>query len=159
MDRVGDWWNSVFNSTSSDPTVATVPEVKLPDLKLDPPALEPPPKSLDMAQTPASPVVPPPADAPVVASDPQRVPSFPRPLDTPARPVDSVPGTQVYRSPDAVARMPDPSQPADVVRGPAQSVRVAPSYPPTTGSGASTSAMGAASATSPGSAARTRAGR
>ncbi|WP_222622918.1 penicillin-binding protein 1A [Ramlibacter cellulosilyticus] len=151
MDRMGDWWNSVFNSAPSaaDPQVATVPEVKLPEISLEPPKLEPPPRTLDMAQTPASPVVTP--DAPVIASDSQRVPSFPRPLE-PTRPIETVPGTQVYRSPDPSTRLPDPSAPADVVRAPAQTARVAPptstytapTYTAPTSSG--TAAMGAASA-------------
>jgi penicillin-binding protein 1A len=143
VDRMGDWWNSVFNTPSTDngSAVATLPEVKLPEVNLTPPSLEPPPKSLDMAQTPAAPVVPP-ANAPVLATDSQRVPTFPRPLES-TRPVDTIPGTQVYRSPDATARMPDPSQPADVVRGPATPARVTQSTASTTTP--STAAMGAAS--------------
>jgi penicillin-binding protein 1A len=142
MDRMGDWWNSVFNTPSQDGSaVATLPEeVKLPEVNLTPPSLEPPPKSLDMAQTPASPVMPPP-NAPVVAAEAQRVPSFPRPLES-TRPVDTIPGTQVYRSPDGTARMPDPSLPADVVRAPAATARVAPSTTYTT---PGASAMGAPS--------------
>jgi penicillin-binding protein 1A len=112
VDRMNDWWNSVFNSTPNDPTVAALPEVTIPEVKLDPPDLQPPPTALDMSQTPA-PVLPPP-DAPVIASEPQRVPTFPRPLDT-ARPVDSVPGTQVYRG------NPDTS---------VQAVRILPPEPP-----------------------------
>jgi penicillin-binding protein 1A len=139
MDRVGDWWNSVFNSAPSDPTVAAVPPVTLPEVKLDSPQLQPPPPPLPPSllatpQMPSSLGVSP--DAPVIASDPQRVPSFPRPLDT-GRPVETIPGTQVYRSPDVAARPPDASAPADVVRGPAQP-RVAGSMP------AGTAAMGAA---------------
>jgi len=141
LDRAGDWWNSVFSTPSpaTDPTVAAVPEVKLPEVSLEPPSLEPPPKSLAMpAPLPLPPVTP---DAPVV-SEPQRVPSFPRPLESAGRPVETVPGTQVYRVPEATVRMPDPSLPADVVRAPAQPARVAP--PPAATTSPSTSSMGAA---------------
>jgi len=157
MDRMGDWWNSVFNSSGSgDATVATVPEVKLPDVKFDPPQLEPPPRSIDTAQLPQQTPLPPP-DAPVIATDAQRVPSFPRPLESTrssdgnrpldsARPVDSVPGTQVYRSPEATARMPDPSLPADVVRAPVERPSPPISYAPSGNRPtSSTAAMGAAS--------------
>ncbi|HEY0823423.1 MAG TPA: transglycosylase domain-containing protein, partial [Ramlibacter sp.] len=146
LDRAGDWWNSVFNTptTESDPAVAAVPEVSLPELGpepvLEPPALEPPPASLGTPQAlpmplPGPPVTP---DAPVIA-EPQRVPAFPRPLDS-GRPVDTIPGTQVYRTPEATARMPDPSLPADVVRAPPRPARVAPAPSATS---PSTSAMGA----------------
>ena len=142
MDRVGDWWNSVFNtapSTATDPTVAAVPEAQLPEVNLNPPSLEPPPRDLG---APAPLPLPAPAvtaEAPVIV-EPQRVPAFPRPLDS-GRAVETVPGTQVYRTPEATARMPDPSTPADVVRAPAQSARVTP-LP--SSSSSSTSAMGAA---------------
>ncbi len=141
MDRVGDWWNSVFNATPSDPTVAAVPPVTLPETKpdaqLQPPPPSLPPSLLATPQMPSSVGVSP--DAPVIASEPQRVPSFPRPLDT-GRPVESVPGTQVYRSPDVAVRPPDASTPTDVVRGPAQP-RVAGGTP---GAPAGTAAMGGA---------------
>jgi penicillin-binding protein 1A len=151
MDRMGDWWSSVFNtSPPSESTVAAtpevaLPEVTLPEVKLDPPVLEPPPQVLQ----PTSPGwasgggygPPVSADSPVIIdTQPQRVPSFPRPL-TPARPTDSIPGTQVYRVPDPSARMPDPTVPADVVRAPAQTVRPAPS-----GSGSFSSRSGSTSA-------------
>jgi penicillin-binding protein 1A len=134
LDRVGDWWNSVFNATPGDPTVATLPPAQLPEVKLEPPVLEPAPQPVDAAPLPAP-------EAPVVSSEPQRVPSFPRPLET-TRPVETVPGTHVYRSPEATARMPDPSLPPDVVRSPAATVRVLPPVEeptpsPTTSMGAS----------------------
>jgi penicillin-binding protein 1A len=144
VDRMGDWWNSVFSApAASDSTVAAVPEVSVPAVKLEPPQLEPPPAAMDTsAQAPVAPVPPPPS-APVITSQPQRVPSFPRPLETArpadtARPVETVPGTQVYRSPEATARMPDPAVPVDVVRSPQAARSASPS-----GTGASTAAMGA----------------
>jgi penicillin-binding protein 1A len=122
LDRAGDWWNSVFSTpaTQGDPTVAAVPETTVPEVKLDPPVLEPPPQSVGTA-SPASvtgPAVSP--SAPVLV---ERVPTVPRQGDTAraadgARPVDSIPGTQVYRAPDTTARMPDPGSPADVTRSP-----------------------------------------
>lgn len=144
LDRMGDWWNSVFSTppASEEPAVAAVPEVKLPEIDLRPPVLEPPPRALSGSAGLPPPTLPAPAvspDAPVLV-EPQRVPSFPRPLET-ARPVETVPGTQVYRSPEATARMPDPSAPADVVR--------APSSPPTRS--AAPSAGGSATATLGGS--------
>lgn len=128
MDRMGDWWNSVFNApTGSDPSVAAVPPVQLPEVNLQPPVLEPPPpiaiapqvQSPPMPATPPMPVATP--DAPVVV-DAQRVPSFPRPLESTrpsessrsytyesARPIETVPGTQVYRAPEAPLRSAAPS--------------------------------------------------
>jgi hypothetical protein len=93
-----------------------------------------------------------------VLAEPQRVPAFPRPLETArpadgARPVDTIPGTQVYRAPEAPARAtPDPLAPAEAARAPGPNARVVtiPSAAPSaTGSAASapsggpTSAMGA----------------
>jgi len=142
INRMGDWWNSVFNTGPSDSSVAALPPVQVPEVKLEPPVLEPPPRQPDVVVLP--PVVPPP-DAPVIASEPQRVPSYPRPLE-PTRPVETVPGTQVYRSPEATARMPDPTLPPDVVRPPGQVVRVLPPPPAATreSSSGATAAMGAA---------------
>jgi penicillin-binding protein 1A len=142
MDRMGDWWNSVFNTPAggNEPTVAAVPATQLPVVNMNPPMLEPPPRSGSTVE--AAPLIqttPVPADAPVIAD--QRVPSFPRPLES-TRPVDSIAGTRVYRTPDAMARMPDAAMPADVVRAPAQSARAA-AYPGTTDRAASTSSMGA----------------
>jgi hypothetical protein len=129
MDRMGDWWNSVFNTAPppAENEVAAVPEASLPQVNLEPPVLEPPPRSLGVPLPPTEagtfPVRP---DAPVVVdAQPQRVPAFPRPLEA-ARPADSIPGTQVYRTPEATARMPDPSTPPDVVRAPSQTARVEP---------------------------------
>jgi penicillin-binding protein 1A len=146
FDRMGDWWNSVFNMPPSpnDPTVATMPEVKLPDVKLEPPVLEPPPRSSTAAMPlPLPPVT---SDSAGLPPELQRVPSFPRPLESArasesARPVETVPGTQVYRTPEASMRMPDPSQAADVVRAPSQAGRVLSPVAPATSS--STSSMGA----------------
>jgi penicillin-binding protein 1A len=132
-DRIGDWWNSVFNIPSS-PAPESEPEVAaLPEVKLEPPVLEPPPQSVtavpppEPLPMPAPPVSP---DAPVIVDNqPQRVPSFPRPLEqpAPARPADSIAGTQVYRSPEATPRSaPDASLPADVVRAPAPAARPLP---------------------------------
>jgi penicillin-binding protein 1A len=39
-----------------------------------------------------------PSDVPVAAELPQRPPAFPRVLE-PTRPLDTIPGTQVYRAP------------------------------------------------------------
>ena len=147
MDRMGDWWNSVFN-IPSEPT--TEPEVAaLPPVNLEPPVLEPPPQSVT-AVPPLDPLpLPPPAvrpDAPVIVDNlPQRVPAFPRPLEqpAPARPADSIAGTQVYRVPGASPRngAPDPSLPADVVRAPADR-----GMTPGLQGSAGTSAMGAPAA-------------
>ncbi|HYE38686.1 MAG TPA: transglycosylase domain-containing protein [Ramlibacter sp.] len=109
VDRMGDWWNNVFNTapSSQDTEVAAVPEVQLPPVNLEPPVLEPPPPALGVPLPPTEPgTFPVPSDAPVVLdAPPQRVPSFPRPLE-PARPADSIAGTQVYRAPPATARVP-----------------------------------------------------
>ena len=126
LDRAGDWWNSVFNApaTATDPAVAAVPVLSVPEVRVvEPPALEPPPRALE-APPAASPLPPPPpgADAPVVIET-QRVPALPRPPAEPGRAVETVPGTQVYRAPEAAVRMPDPAQPADTVRAPAQPAR------------------------------------
>ena len=140
MQRMGDWWNSVFSTPPSSSEVAATPPVQLPAVKLEPPSLEPPPSSLSSNTLPPGGSTPLPptqsgwpsvnANAPVTVVEPQRIPSFPRPLES-ARPAETVPGTQVYRTPDGTARMPDPSVPADVVRAPAASARVAT---PSTGS-------------------------
>jgi penicillin-binding protein 1A len=101
LERMGDWWNSVFTTPAApDPTVAAVPETQLPDASLQPPVLEPPPGSVGAPGAMPAPI-PGPAvtpNAPVIV-EPQRVPAFPRPLES-ARPVETVPGTQVYRAPD-----------------------------------------------------------
>jgi hypothetical protein len=147
IDRMGDWWNSVFNGSpgSNEPAVAAVPEVQLPVVNMEPPVLEPPPKStVTVEAPPLIQTTPVPSDSPVIADQPQRVPSFPRPLET-TRPVDTIPGTRVYRTPDAMARMPDPAMPADVVRAPSQNARMTP-YPGATDRGSATSSMGAAPA-------------
>ncbi|MBK6009508.1 transglycosylase domain-containing protein [Ramlibacter ginsenosidimutans] len=122
VDRMGDWLNSVFNAAPADPTVAGVPPAAPAEGNGAPPQLQPAPSplpasSLSTAQSPPATVRP---DAPVIVSEPQRVPTYPRPLEA-ARPVDTVPGTQVYRSPDATAVRPsDAPPPSEVVRGPAQ---------------------------------------
>jgi penicillin-binding protein 1A len=144
MDRMGDWWNSVFNTPPSPQEVAATPEVALPELppvNLEPPNLEPPPPTA--LSNPLPPLSSPPIspDAPVIVGEPQRIPSFPRPLE-PARPTDSIPGTQVYRTPDAAARTgPPPS-------GGSASTDSPPAWnsPPP----ASTSSMGAAGSTGSG---------
>jgi penicillin-binding protein 1A len=123
FDRMGDWWNSVFNipaEAPAEPEVAAVPPVSL-----EPPVLEPPPQSVTAVPAPLALPAPAPSvspDAPVLADSlPQRVPAFPRPLEqpAPARPTDSIAGTQVYRTPSTRGTTaPDPSLPADVVRAP-----------------------------------------
>jgi penicillin-binding protein 1A len=119
MERMGDWWNSVFSTPAPEsvpqPEVAAVPQVQL-----DPPLLEPPPAEVG----PTAPTVPLPEPVPMVAPDapvisgpmPARVPSFPRALE-PARPTATIPGTQVYRRSDS-ARAPDAALPADTTRVP-----------------------------------------
>jgi len=114
MDRRGDGGTSFLNTPPSgaapEPEVAVVPPVELPTVNLEPPVLEPPPPAL--AATPPLPPVPQETyrvvpNAPVIVdAQPQRVPSFPRPLE-PARPADTIPGTQVYRLPETTARVPD----------------------------------------------------
>jgi penicillin-binding protein 1A len=104
MDRMGDWWNSVFTTppvTDSGTPVVTIPEVKPEAPLLEPPPLEPPPRAMAM---PPPVVAPSPAaarDVPAVADLPPRVPAFPRALEA-ARPVETIPGTQVYREPEQV---------------------------------------------------------
>jgi penicillin-binding protein 1A len=139
MDRMGDWWNSVFNAApgSTDTAVVASPEVRL-----DPPVLDPAPRSLNMPTVTTVPAPPVTADAPVIVeASPQRVPSFPRPLDV-SRPTETVTGTQVYR-PDLSAR--DLSSGG----GSAQVVRVIPSTPAVVApSGASSMGAGAGGASS-----------
>jgi hypothetical protein len=78
-------------------------------------------------------VTPPPAmppQSPVVADLPQRVPSLPRTLE-PTRPVDSIPGTQVYRLPEQTPRTPDPAPPGPgAAMGGAASMRSEPATRP-----------------------------
>ncbi len=118
MDRMGDWWSSVFNTPSPAPSDNDV--AALPPANLEPPLLEPPPASVAI---PAPQPLPYPApavsaDAPVIVEpQPQRVPSFPRPLES-AKPVETVPGMQVYTAPEAGRRMPDGTLPPDVARAP-----------------------------------------
>ncbi|HEX7889599.1 MAG TPA: transglycosylase domain-containing protein [Ramlibacter sp.] len=117
MQQMGDWWSSVFNTappTPSAPEVAAVPPANLPEVKLDPPVLEPAPKMLSefppLPPAQALPPIPPraslppvPPSAPVIVDNlPQRVPSFPRPLES-ARPADTITGTQVYPRPETPA--------------------------------------------------------
>ncbi|MCG2592755.1 transglycosylase domain-containing protein [Ramlibacter sp. XY19] len=137
-----DWWNSVFNTPPANPDN---PEVAaMPPVKIDPPVLIPAPSSMPSSAAAAQDVVPlestrpnpnVTANAPVLV-DPQRVPAFPRPLET-ARPAETVPGTQVYPVPQASSRNYD-----TVPSAPARVAPTAPSTPPATGS---TSAMGAPS--------------
>ncbi|GAB3767102.1 transglycosylase domain-containing protein [Ramlibacter monticola] len=144
LDRMGDWWNSVFNiptEPASEPEVASLPPVNL-----EPPVLEPPPQQITVAPPPLPlpetaplPAVTP--DAPVIADNlPRRIPAFPRPLEqpAPARPIDTIPGTQVYRMPDTPRNAPDPTLPPDVVRAPPQTARTAPPA----GTGSSTATLG-----------------
>jgi penicillin-binding protein 1A len=115
MDRMGDWWSSVFNSAPAGNETAVV---VAPEVRIDPPVLEPAPRSLN----PGNMALPAPAvtaDAPVILEAPQRLPSFPRPLEA-ARPADTITGTQVYR-PDPALRLPDGAP------GGSQVVRVIPS--------------------------------
>jgi penicillin-binding protein 1A len=122
LERMGDWWNSVFSTpTPPDPGVAAVPETQLPDVNLRPPVLEPPPATVGAENSMPAPL-PGPAVAPnaPVIVEPQRVPAYPRPLES-ARPMETVPGTQVYRVPDTTA--------AGAARDPAPAV-VAPSPTP-----------------------------
>jgi penicillin-binding protein 1A len=132
-----DWWNSVFNTPPTGMENAEV--AAMPPVKLDPPVLIPAPASTPTTMPPAADVVPlestrpnpnVTANAPVLV-DPQRVPAFPRPLET-ARPAETIPGTQVYQVPQAGNS--DSARPAPV--------RVAPVMPPPSTSGAA-SAMGA----------------
>ncbi len=119
MDRMGDWWNNVFNTTQpAQPESVAVPGT---EVKLEPPVLLPPAQAEASSgpafgtQRPAPPVS---ADSPVMADLPQRVPTTPRSLEpVPARASEIIIGTQVYRQPEASGR-PDPAQPADVVRSP-----------------------------------------
>lgn len=154
MDRVNDWFNSVFNSAPPAEPEAAVAEA--PEVKFELPQLEPPP-----SLPPASPsaaiaeVRPAPAgvapDAPVIAGD-QRVPEFPRPLDM-AQPAETIPGTQVYRTPDSGTRSADEgragarSEPVFVPRPWGSDGATANASPRASGSGAGsdTSVLGAPS--------------
>jgi hypothetical protein len=95
--KMGDWWNSLFNT--APPSANDTPVVAGSDYQL--PKLEPAPSSITV---PAPQPLPYPApavnpDAPVIV-DSGRVPSYPRPTE-PVPPTATIPGTQVYRSPDA----------------------------------------------------------
>ncbi|WP_414709081.1 penicillin-binding protein 1A [Ramlibacter sp.] len=165
LDRMGDWWNSVFNipaEPEQEPEVAALPPVNL-----EPPVLEPPPQSVTAVPPPEALPFPAPApelalpsepastpgpavspDAPVIVDNrPQRIPSFPRPLEqpAPARPAETIPGTQVYRTPEPPRYGPpepprygstEPDLSAGVGREPAESARTLP------GVDAGTNAMG-----------------
>jgi penicillin-binding protein 1A len=121
LDRMGDWWATMFNSNPAG-TPTETETAALPPVNLQPPQLEAPPSSVT-ATAPAPLPYPAPAvspDAPVIADQqPQRVPTFPRPLDS-GRPIDTIPGTQVYRAPDMAARDggTDTAPPVNVVRTP-----------------------------------------
>jgi penicillin-binding protein 1A len=155
MDRMGDWWASVFNTnpngTTTDSTTAALPPVDT-----TPPNLEPPPSTAQVPSAPTPLPYPAPAvspDAPVIVDgQAQRVPSYPRSADS-GRPVDTIPGTQVYPTPGATARAgaPEPSQSADVVHGPTASARAGGGSLGMGGASSSTSAMGAAGSTARGS--------
>jgi penicillin-binding protein 1A len=146
MDRMGDWWNSVFTSPPGNDTAV----VASPEVRIDPPVLDPAPRSLNyppsspMAGSSTTVSAPVASDAPVVIDSPQRVPSFPRPLEV-ARPADTVTGTQVYR-PESSTRQADSAFPASVNRSPGQVVRV---LPPTSGSGSSSDSGSFGGNTSP----------
>jgi penicillin-binding protein 1A len=95
--KMGDWWNSLFNT--APPSANDTPVVAGSDYQL--PKLEPAPSSITV---PAPQPLPYPApavnpDAPVIV-DSGRVPSYPRATE-PVPPTATIPGTQVYRSPDA----------------------------------------------------------
>jgi penicillin-binding protein 1A len=143
MDRMGDWWNSVFNSAPGSTDTAVVAS---PEIRLDPPVLDPSPRSLNMPTVITVPGPAVTADAPVIVdASPQRVPSFPRPLEA-ARPAETISGTQVYR-PDSSTR--DGSSGGTG----SQVVRVIPSTPAVVAPSASgTSSMGAGGGFSSGSA-------
>ncbi|MCC2675351.1 MAG: penicillin-binding protein [Ramlibacter sp.] len=96
MDRMGDWWNSVFTAPPGvDPAAATVavPETQPPAAATPSASHSPPTAAVVMPSTAG------PAEVPVAADLSQRPPSFPRALE-PTRPVETVPGTQVYRVPE-----------------------------------------------------------
>ncbi|MGV3494720.1 MAG: penicillin-binding protein 1A [Ramlibacter sp.] len=127
MDRMGDWWNSVF-STEPAPAAETA-AVAMPETPVQQPELLPPPappqSSLELPSPPAleapRPLPPARPEAPMTATLPERIPAFPRALEpAPARPAATIPDTQVYRAPEAAPR-PDPVQPPDVVRAPSGS--------------------------------------
>ena len=147
VDRMGNWWNSVFNTPPSPQDVAATPPAQLPELppvNLEPPNLEPPPPPTVAMPipVPSGPVPGLDADAPVIVGEPQRIPSFPRPLE-PARPADSIAGTQVYRSPET-GRNASSSASGSASAG----SRSASGSASTLGSGGGTSSMGASSASS-----------
>jgi penicillin-binding protein 1A len=125
LQGVKDWWNSVFSTPpAEEPQTAALPPVNL-----DPPVLQPPPASLDLPPSSQIVVSPPvlPNSPVIVDASPQRVPSFPRPLETgrtpePARPADTITGTQVYRAPsETPLRSSDAPSTAATGAGPATS--------------------------------------
>jgi hypothetical protein len=87
----------------SAPPVNEAAVVATPEVRYEPPALEPAPRSLTYPSNTGSPAPAVSADAPVIFESPQRVPNFPRPLDG-GRPVDTATGTQMYR-PDAQGQL------------------------------------------------------
>jgi penicillin-binding protein 1A len=145
LQGVKDWWNSVFNTP---PSMENADVAAMPPVKLDPPVLVPAPRAGDVIPLESTRGQAVPSDAPVLV-DPQRVPAFPRPLET-ARPADTIPGTQVYQVPQgtrpadgagagATVLVPRPLPPAESSRP--LPARVAP--------GSSTSSMGASSNSPP----------
>jgi hypothetical protein len=126
QEKMGDWWASVFNTAPS--TGSETAAVAGPDVQVQQPQLEPAPESITIpppaplpypAPAPAPAVTP---EAPVIASEPQRVPAFPRPLES-ARPADTIPGTHVYEAPETASREPDFAGPAGDRRDRTRSAR------------------------------------
>jgi membrane peptidoglycan carboxypeptidase len=116
QEKMGDWWASVFNTAPSSGSETAA--VAGPDVQVEQPQLEPAPESITVpppAPLPYPAPAPTPAitpDAPVIASEPQRVPAFPRPLES-ARPADTIPGTHVYEAPQTASRNVDAQAQAD----------------------------------------------
>ena len=154
LQRMGDWWNSVFNMP---PSAADPQSVAMPPVRLDPPVLEPAPRSLDLPSAMPPVAISPPVspDAPVIVQPlGDRMPAFPRPLDG-GRAAETVTGTQVYRSPEASFPRPGdsgmgavvrPVQPMDTGRSTStQGSATTRVFTVPSGSGGGTSSMGAPS--------------
>lgn len=126
MDRMNDWWASVFSSSpSTDTAVVTTPPPPTPSF--EPPVLVEPPRTVTVGTDPLPMAR---ADAPVVV-EPQRVPEYPAPRSYDSgRPVETVPGTQVYRVPEArtadSSSTATPAGPAVLVPRPLQQAAPAP---------------------------------
>ncbi|NML45242.1 penicillin-binding protein [Ramlibacter sp. G-1-2-2] len=113
VQGVKDWWAGLFNGAQPSTADQQPAEVAtLPEVKLEPPVLVPPPQQADVIPldstrtdtTRSMPAVA--ADAPVIVEQPTRVPTYPRNQEA-GRPTDTIAGTQVYRQQEMPLRSGD----------------------------------------------------